>query len=140
MIICCFCQYAYVGMTRGWPSTENEKHGIKVGSKIGLIVSQSRGPWLGIRRNSVPFVRFILDPYVCRDPVHFPSLAAVIRERLFKPARIRSDVRDNKSNKDGPAIQCFLIEKFAPTILEFTDRGLTHRTAFAVGKIEAPLV
>ena len=49
-----------------------------------------------------------LTPRVYRDPVHFPSLAPIVRECLFETARIRSDVRYDKSNKDGPLVQSFL--------------------------------
>ena len=59
---------------------------------------------------------------------------------MFKTARIWSDVRDNKSNIDGSAIECFLVVKLAASILELADRGLAHGPAAAAGKIEAPLV
>jgi len=77
-------------------------------------------------------------PCVYRDPVYFPGLASIIRECLFKTARIRSDVRNYKSDKDRPAIECLLIEKLAAPILELADRRLAHSAAVAVGKIEAP--
>src|SRR6202041_332080 len=93
-----------------------------------------------MRPSSVRFVRFNLHPCVGGDPIQFPSLASVVRERLFKVARSRSDVRNNKSNKDGSGIECFLIEKLAASILELADRGLAHGTAVTVGKIEAPLM
>src|SRR5713101_236184 len=109
-------------------------------SRRSLVVSQSRDLRLCLPRTSMRFIRFVFHPRVCRDPVDFPSLASIIRKRLFKAARIRGDVRDNKSNKNGPAVQCFLVEKLAASILEFADRGLTKRTAVTVGKIEAPLV
>jgi len=78
-------------------------------------------------------------PGVGRDPVYFPGLASIIRECLFKTARIRSDVRNNKSNKDGSAIECFLTEELAASIFELANSGLAHGAAAAVGKIEAPL-
>src|SRR5437899_585972 len=73
--------------------------------------------------SSVPFVGFC-HSCVCRDPVHFPGFATVIRECLFETARVRSDVRNYESNKNGSAIQCFLVEKFTASILELADRGL----------------
>jgi hypothetical protein len=84
--------------------------------------------------------RIIVRPGVYRDPVHFPILTSILREGLFKAARIRSDVRDNKSNKDGPAIQWFLIVKLTASIFEFADGGLAQDAAIAICKIEAPLV
>src|SRR5260370_37222804 len=126
-------------MKNGLVSKQNPTQARKPASKIWLIVSQSCDPLSGRRRSSVRFVRFIFHPCVRRDPVHFPSLASIIRERLFKMARIRSDVRNNKSNKDGSAIQCFLVAKLATSSPEIADRGLAQCTAVAVGKIEAPL-
>ncbi len=101
------------------------------------IVLPSRGSRLkaGSRR-----LRFICQPCVCRDPVHFPSLASIVREGLFKTAGTRRDVRYNEPNKDGSAIQCFLVVEFAASILELADRGLAQGAVVAVGKIEAPLV
>jgi hypothetical protein len=43
-----------------------------------------------------------------RHKVWLPSLASVIRERLFKMVRIWSDVRKDVSNQDGS------IEEFEP--------------------------
>ena|SRR5216683_4266349 len=101
------------------------------------IALPSRGSRLkaGSRR-----LRFICHPCVGRDPVHFPSLASIVREGLLKTARIRRDVRYNEPNKDGSAIQCFLVVEFAASILELADRGLAQSAVVAVGKIEAPLV
>src|SRR6266498_52501 len=100
------------------------------------MVSKSRDPLLGRRRSSVRFVRFIFHSCVYRDPVHFPSLAPIVRECLFKAARIWSDVRHNESNKDGSAVECFLGEKLAAAIFELADRGWAQGTALAVGKIQ----
>src|SRR6266849_8917319 len=55
-------------------------------------------------------------------------------------ARIRSDARNNKSNRDGSATKRFLVEKLPASILEFADRGRAHGSALAGGPIEAPLV
>src|SRR5262249_1277981 len=95
--------------------------------------------WNNLNWNSVGFVRSIFHPCVCRDPVYFPSLTPVFRECLFKSARIGSNVRDNKSNKDGSAIKCFLVEKLAAPIFEAADRRLAQNATLATCKIEAPL-
>src|SRR5713226_6048577 len=101
------------------------------------IALPSRGSRLkaGSRR-----LRFICHACVCRDPVHFPGLASIVREGLFKTAGIRRDVRYNEPNKGGSAIQCFLVVEFAASILELADCGLAQGAVVAVGKIEAPLV
>jgi hypothetical protein len=39
-------------------------------------------------------------PCLVSDPVDFPGLAPIIRERLLKVGRIRGDIRPNKSNQD----------------------------------------
>jgi len=59
---------------------------------------------------------------------------------LFKTARVRFDIRDDKADKDGSAIKWFLIKKLAATIFEFTDRRLAHGATAAARKIETPLV
>src|SRR5260370_38949662 len=115
-------------MTNGWLSTQNPTQARKPASKIWLIVSQSCDPLSGRRRSSVRFVRFIFHPRVRRDPVHFPSFDSIIRERLFKIARIRSDVRNNKSNKDGSAMHGFLVEKLAKSIPQGAHRRLVQGT------------
>ncbi len=89
--------------------------------------------------NSVRFVRFVFHPCVYRDPVYFPSLAPIIRVCLFKAARIRSNIRDDETNKNGSTIKCLLVEKLAAPVFELADCGLGHHTAVDVGKIEAPL-
>src|SRR5712692_8169514 len=129
-------------MTNGWPSTQNPTQARKPASKIWLIVSQSCDPRSGMRRSSVRFDRFIFHPCLVRNPVDFPGLAAIIRERLLKVGRIRGDIRPNKSNQDGSAIRAgwFRVEKLAASILEFADRRRPQGTAFAGGPIEAPLV
>src|SRR6267143_5089950 len=105
-----------------------------------LVVSHTHDPVIGMWRNSMRFVGFIVHACVGRDPVYFPSLASIIRECLFKAARIRSDIRHDKSNVDGSAIKTFLIEKLAAPIVELADCGLVQGTVDAVDKIEAPLV
>src|SRR5260370_33024636 len=99
------------------------------------IVLPSRGSRLkaGSRR-----LRFICQPCVCRDPVHFPSLASIVREGLFKTAGTRRDVRYNEPNKEGSAIQRFLVVEFPGSILELAHRGLAQRALVRVGKIWAP--
>ena len=83
---------------------------------------------------------FVLYPCERHYPVCFPSLAAIIRERLFKAGEVWGDVRKAIPNKDGSAIKWFVIEKLAAAILELADHGLTHGTVSAAGPIEAPLV
>src|SRR5229473_3732481 len=131
-----------VGMTNGWPSTQNPTQARKPASKIWLIVFQSCDPLPGMRRSSVRFVRFIVHPCLFRNPVDFPGFASIIREGLLKVGGIRGDVRPNKSNQDRSAIRArwFRVEKLAASILEFADRGRAHGATLAGGPIEAPLV
>src|SRR6266567_8336388 len=94
-----------------------------------------------MRRSSVRSVRFILHPRLVCNPIDFPSLAAIIGERLLKVGRIRSDIGPDKSNQDGSAIRArwFRTEKLAASILEFSDRGRPEGSALTCGPIEAPL-
>lgn len=85
---------------------------------------KSRDPRFGLPWSSMRFISFVFHPRVCRHPVDFPSLASIFRKRLFKAARIRGDVRYHKSNKNRSPVQCFLVEKLTPPILELADRGL----------------
>src|SRR5262249_34305613 len=102
----------------------------------------SRGP---ASRKSEPaarswFVRLILEPCVCGDPVDLPGCAAVSGKGLLEMAGIRRDVRDDEANKDGPAIECFLVEELTTAVFEGADRGLAEDAATTVGKIQAPLM
>lgn len=84
-------------------------------------------------------VGFGFDSSVYRDPVHFPRLTAIVRKRLFEAARIRRNVRYDKPNEDGTAIQCFLIEKLTASILKLANRGYTQSADGAVGEVQTPL-
>ena len=44
---------------------------------------------------------------------------------MFKSAGIRRDVRDDEMNKDGPAIQCLLVEELALAGFEFANGRLS---------------
>lgn len=88
---------------------------------------------------SARFGGFSFDPCVDRDPVHFPGLAPIVREGLLEAAGIRSDVRDHESNEDRSAVQGFLGEELAASILELTDRRWAQDPAGDARKIEAPL-
>jgi len=87
----------------------------------------------------VAFVRPIFHSRVYRDPVHLPGLAPIARERLLKSARVGSNVRNNKSNKDSSAIKHLLVIKLAAPIFEAADCGLAQTAALAVGEIKTPL-
>src|ERR1700719_225372 len=94
----------------------------------------------GVRRISSCFIRSVVHSRLVRNPVHFPGLAAILRERLFKVRHIRVGVRPNKSNEDRLAIERVLGVKLAAAILKFADLGDNERAVLAVGPIQAPLV
>src|SRR4030095_13159293 len=86
---------------------------------LSMVRFRRRALWLYFRRGV-----FFLWRFFAREshyPVRLPSLTSIIRECLFKAARIRSDVRKTISREDRPAIEFLLIEKFATTIVEFTN-------------------
>src|ERR1022692_324283 len=93
--------------------------------------------WFG--GSGLAFARTIFHSCVGRHPVHFPRLAPISGERLFKTARIRGDVCYDESNQDSSTMNGFLVKKLATSILELADRGLAKCTVVAIGKIEAPL-
>src|ERR1700677_4896753 len=83
---------------------------------------------------------FLYHARVSRTPVHLPGLAAIVGECLFKVTGIRTDVHPDISHQNASAIKGFLVEEFAPPILELADRRHAGQGApFAVGIREAPL-
>src|SRR6202044_1911669 len=62
----------------------------------------------------------ILHPRLIGNPIHLPSFAAVIGERLFKVGCTRGGVGPNKSNKNAFPIQRVLGVKFAPAVLKLS--------------------
>lgn len=57
----------------------------------------------GMRQTLLRLVRFTHDPGVGRDPIDFPGLASIIGECLLEMTPVRSDIRYDKTNKDGSA-------------------------------------
>ena len=51
-------------------------------------------------RGSVRFAGFIVHACLICNPVYFPSLASIIRERLLEMGGIRGRFRPDKPNKD----------------------------------------
>src|ERR1700683_3232598 len=94
-----------------------------------------------MRRSSVHFVRFIFHPCLIRNPIHYPSLASIVRERLLKVSRTGRKVRPNISNKDRSAIKGVLTEKLAASILELADlRWPGDGARLTIGPIQTPLM
>jgi len=85
----------------------------------------------------VSLARLIFHPYVCRNPVHFPSLAAVVRGRPVRNARIRSDVRDDKPNIDGSALNVSWSKKLAAAIFEVANRGWLRVPSLLFEKLDS---
>src|ERR1051326_5537043 len=81
------------------------------------------------------FSRFVRHTRVGRDPVGFPGLAAIVRKRLFEAAGIGGDVRNDKADINGAAIERFLVEKFTAAIFELADGWLAQCATVAVRKI-----
>jgi hypothetical protein len=52
----------------------------------------------------------------------------------------RRDVGNNESNKDGAAVEHFLVEELSPAVFELPNRGLAQATAAVTRKVEAPLM
>src|SRR5438477_8627829 len=88
---------------------------------------------------SAGLARLVLDTGVRRNPVHFPRLATVVRERLLEAARVRRDVGDQEAHVDGPAIERLLVIELTAPVLELAGHRLTHGARADVREIEAPL-
>ena len=88
-----------------------------------------------MHRNLLRPVRPVFRPCIYHDPVYFPGLAPIIRERLFKTAGSWGDVRNNKSNQDGAAIERILVEELSSSIFELADRWWVQGAFVDVGKI-----
>src|SRR4029453_5502682 len=102
-------------------------------------VRLGRRRWkLCFRRGGLFFGIFLT--HESHDPIRLPSLASVIRECLFKAARIRSDVPKPISRENHSAIEFLLVEEFATTILEFANHWFVDYTVAAIRPIQAPLV
>src|SRR5262249_8592051 len=104
--------------------------------KIALSTINFRSSRLRFRSGG----RFRFLTLKSHHPIRFPSLASIIRERLFKPTRIRRDGGKTISGENDSPIELFLIEKFATTILESADHRLVEHAVAAIRPIQTPLV
>src|SRR5579862_282207 len=87
-------------------------------------------------RLSVPLARSGL----VRNPIHFPSLPAVVRKRLLKMRHLRVRLRPDKSNDNHPAVQCVLRVELPSSILEPPDLWRNKQAVLAIRPCEVPLV
>src|ERR1700743_2294142 len=90
---------------------------------------------------SEPSVHFLrgFDPRLIRDPIHFPSLAAVVRERLLK-VWSRRHIRPPKPNQNRLVIDGIHREKLADAILELAHLRLIQHADLLVRPVEPPLM
>src|SRR5271168_57909 len=87
--------------------------------------------------------RGVAHPRLIRNPVHFPRLPSILRERLFKVSRIRRYLRPEESHIDRSALPKFLIVKLTAGVCELAhhrQNGLPQRRILAVRPIDAPLM
>src|ERR1700722_2919643 len=80
------------------------------------------------------------DQRIISDPIEFPRLAAVIREKLLEVTGSRADLDDHKAHKNGSVSKGFLVDEFSAAIMEFTHRRCARRSDGAVGEVQAPLI
>jgi len=55
-------------------------------------------------------------------------------------ARIRRDIGDDEADQDGAAVERFLVEEIAPSILELADGRYAQDAGPAAGDIQVPLM
>ena len=83
---------------------------------------------------------FVFRACKCHDPVGFPCLASIVRERLLESGRICSDICETVPSEDGLAVKQLLIETLRSPVLELTDHRLCHGGVGVIGPVETPLV
>src|SRR5580692_7684348 len=108
----------------------------RFGSVLWTLTSGSRC-WTD---GSLRFIRLTTHARLVRNPVHFPGLAAILREGLLKVRRAGGGIRPKKSNQDHFAINRILSVELAASILEFADLRRVQNANLAVGPIQPPLV
>jgi hypothetical protein len=84
--------------------------------------------------------RSSVDAGLVRDPVDFPVLAAVVRERLLEMWRFGHQRGPVELDQDAFVIAHVLRVELAMTRLELSDLRYHDESVPAVGPIEAPLV
>jgi len=90
--------------------------------------------------NLMGFGRSVRDTSLVGDPVDFPSLATIGGEGLLKVGGIGRDLGPNIAHQNDPAVEGFLVEKFATAVGKLANRRLPERTILAVGPVETPLM
>src|SRR5690606_1767478 len=71
------------------------------------------------------------NPRINGDPVDLPTLAAILRERLLEPHRIRIDRRNHKPHQHRPSLVLLLVVELPNPTLEAADRRRRQRPAAA---------
>src|SRR5215472_37748 len=92
----------------------------------------------GLRQK--PVVLLVRNALLIRDPVHFPSLASIVGERLLKMGRLGVQICPLISNQDGFAIDRILSDEHTAPIFEFADLRRVEDSRFASRPVEPPLV
>jgi transposase len=74
------------------------------------------------------------------DPIDFPGLAAIGRERLLHPGRTRRNVQPDVADKNHPTFKVLLVKKLALIASELTDDWRkAELTLVEIEQIDAPL-
>src|SRR5258708_34931796 len=79
------------------------------------------------------------EPRQLVHPIDLPGLAAVRRERLFVPARIRGGVEERELHENRVIVVRLLVVEFAATAGEGANVGHTEGALAAAREVEAPL-
>ena len=83
--------------------------------------------WYAVEFRALWQVR--LSPVCLSRPNLLPMSGPVVRECLFKAARIRTAARYNKSHKDRPTVKQFLAVELTAPIFELARHGFAQGAA-----------
>ena len=68
----------------------------------------------------------------CHDPICFPIFSPIVRECLFKMARVRLDVGETVAVQDDFSLEFFLIVELALAMGKPANRGRSYDAVSAV--------
>src|SRR5579872_2012588 len=82
----------------------------------------------------------IADARLIRNPVHLPSLSAIIRKRLFEMRHARIGLRPDESDQNCLSVDNILRIELALSILKLANLRRIKNPVLAVGPVQSPLM
>src|ERR1700683_1978195 len=112
----------------------------------GVVLVTNPGPIIKFvkiivsRTTSVRFIGFVVYPSLIGNPIHFPSLAAIVGVRLLEVGLVGGGVAPEEADDDHFAFPAVLRIERTDSVLELADLGRVENANFAVNPVEAPLM